>query len=132
MEKLTRILAVADGMNGGAQVLQKSVALARRFGAHIEVQLFDTTNAREIAKLHAELAYDKITLASMHRGSESLTEAILRRVLATQPDLVVKAPAGSHPISSDQECSTGQCCDHRCATPSCERSTRPPRNGSTT
>ena len=79
MEKLTRILAVADGINDGALVLGKSVALARRFGAHIELLLFNTIGAREFATLYAELAYEKVTLASMHQGSESLTEAILRR-----------------------------------------------------
>ena len=98
MEKLTRILAVANGINDGALVLGKSVALARRFGAHIELMLFNTIGAREFAKLYAELAYDKVTLASLHQGSESLTEAILRRVLASHPDLVVKSPAGAHPL----------------------------------
>ena len=97
MEKLTRILAVANGINDGALVLGKSVALARRFGAHIELLLF-TRDDREFAKLYAELAYDKVTVASMHQGVESLTEAILRRVLATHPDLVVKSPAGAHPL----------------------------------
>jgi len=98
MEKLTRILAVVDGIKECALVLGKSVALARRFGAHVELLLFGTVDAGEIAKLHAELAYGKVTFASMHRASESLTEAILRRVLATQPDLVVKPATGTHPL----------------------------------
>ena len=98
MEKLTRILAVANGIDECALVLGKSVELARRFGAHIELMLFGKVEPREIAKLHSELAYDKVTLASMHCGGESTTVTILRRVHATQPDLVVKSPAGTHPL----------------------------------
>jgi nucleotide-binding universal stress UspA family protein len=98
MEKLSRILAVANGIDECALVLGKSVELARRFGAHIELLLFGKVDAREIAKLHSELSYDKVTFASMHCGTESLTATILRRVHATQPDLVVKSPAGAHPL----------------------------------
>jgi hypothetical protein len=66
MEKLTRILAVANGIEDGALVLRKSVALARRFGAHIELLLFDLADDLEVATLCAELVYDKVTVASMH------------------------------------------------------------------
>ena len=98
MEKLTRILAVANGIEDGALVLRKSVALARRFGAHIELLLFGLADDLEAATLCAVLAYDKVTVASMHPGVESLTDVILRRVFAAQPDLVVKSPAGEHPL----------------------------------
>jgi nucleotide-binding universal stress UspA family protein len=98
MEKLTRILAVANGIEDGALVLRKSVALARRFGAHIELLLFGLADDLEAATLCAVLAYDKVTVASMHPGVESQTDVILRRVFAAQPDLVVKSPAGEHPL----------------------------------
>jgi nucleotide-binding universal stress UspA family protein len=98
MEKLTRILAVAKGIEDGATVLGKSVTLARRFSAHVELLLFDHVDAHELAKMCANVAYDKFTLASMHLGAESPSEVILRRVFATQPDLVVKTPAGVHPL----------------------------------
>jgi len=98
MEKLTRILAVANGIEDGALVLRKSVALARRFGAHIELLLFGLADDLEAATLCAVLAYDKVTVASMHSGVESTTDVILRRVFAAQPDLVVKSPAGEHPL----------------------------------
>jgi nucleotide-binding universal stress UspA family protein len=98
MEKLTRILAVANGIEDGALVLRKSVALARRFGAHIELLLFGLADDLEAATLCAVLAYDKVTVASMHPGVESPTDVILRRVFAAQPDLVVKSPAGEHPL----------------------------------
>jgi hypothetical protein len=98
VEKLTRILAVANGIEDGSLVLGKSVALARRFGAHIELLLFGLADDLEAATLCAVLAYDKVTVASMHAGVESQTDVILRRVIATQPDLVVKSPAGPHPL----------------------------------
>ena len=98
MEKLTRILAVANGIEDGSLVLRKSVALARRFGAHIELLLFGLADDLEAATLCAVLAYDKVTVASMHSGVESTTDVILRRVFAAQPDLVVKSPAGEHPL----------------------------------
>jgi nucleotide-binding universal stress UspA family protein len=98
MEKLTRILAVANGIEDGANVLGKAVAVARRFGARIELLLPDSKHAHELAKLCTELAFDEVTLASVHRGAESLTEVILRRVMATRPDLVVKSPAGARPL----------------------------------
>lgn len=98
MEKLTRILAVANGIEDGSLVLRKSVALARRFGAHIELLLFGLADDLEAATLCAVLAYDKVTVASMHLGVESPTDVILRRVFAAQPDLVVKSPAGEHPL----------------------------------
>jgi nucleotide-binding universal stress UspA family protein len=98
VEKLTRILAVANGIEDAAIVLGKSVALARRFGAHVELLLSDSVDTRESAKLCADLAYDEVTLASVHRSSESLTEVILQRVRATRPDLVVKSPASAHPL----------------------------------
>ena len=49
MEKLTQILAVANGIDDAAIVLGKSVALARRFGAHIELLLPDSVDTRELA-----------------------------------------------------------------------------------
>src|SRR5688572_1105862 len=99
MEKLTRILAVAQGIEEGATVLGKSVTLARRFGAHVELLMLGNVDAQELAKLCADAGYDKLTLASLNIDAESLTEVILRRVFATQPDLVVKAPAGQHPLN---------------------------------
>jgi nucleotide-binding universal stress UspA family protein len=98
MEKLTRILAVAKGIEDGTAVLGKSVALARCFGAYVELLLLDSVDPHELAKLCADVAYDKVILASMHLGAESPTRVILRRVFATQPDLVVKFPAAAHSL----------------------------------
>lgn len=98
MEKLTRILTVAGNLEEGAQVLAKSVTLARHFGARVELLLSEPAHAYEFAKLCTTFAYDEVTLSSIFTGGEPLYEAILKRVLAIRPDLVIKAPAGSHPL----------------------------------
>ena len=98
MEKLTRILAVVDKVEDGAVLLEKAVALARRFGAHVELLLHESLHAQAFATLCSTLHYDEVTLASVHRGAEPLHEMILRRVISTRPDLIMKAPAGTHPL----------------------------------
>jgi universal stress protein E len=98
MEKLTRILAVVDKVEDGAVLLEKAVALARRFGAQIDLLLHESLHAQAFATLCSTLHYDEVTLASVHRGAEPLHELILRRVLATKPDLIMKAPTGAHPL----------------------------------
>lgn len=98
VDKLTRILTVAGDPKDAALVLAKSIALARQFGARVELLLSEPAHADEFARLCASLAYDEVTLSSVHQGAEPLHEAILKRVLATRPDLVIKSPAGSHPL----------------------------------
>lgn len=98
MEKLTRILAVVDKVEDGPVLLEKSVALARRFGARIELLLHESLHMQAFATLCATLHYDEVTLASVHRGAEPLHEMILRRVRDARPDLIVKAPSGIHPL----------------------------------
>ncbi|MEJ0085167.1 MAG: universal stress protein [Pseudomonadota bacterium] len=98
MEKLTRILAVADKVEDGAVLLEKAVALARRFGAHIELLLHESLHAQAFATLCSTLHYDEVTLSSMPRGAGPLHEAVLRHALATHPDLIMKAACGSHPL----------------------------------
>ena len=98
MEKLTRILAVVDKVEDGAVLLEKAVALARHFGAHIDLLLHESLHAQAFATLCSTLHYDEVTLASVHCGAEPLHEVILRRVLATRPDLIMKAPTGAHPL----------------------------------
>jgi hypothetical protein len=98
VEKLTRILAVAERVDDGPVLLEKAVALARRFGAHIELLLHESLHAQAFATLCSTLHYDEVTLASVNRGGEPMHEMILRRVLATRPDLIMKAPSGVHPI----------------------------------
>jgi len=99
MEKITRILAVVERRESGALVLEKAVALARRFGARVDLMLADTTLLADLATLCRDMKYDEVVLSSVHRGQVPMPELILRRALETHPDLVVKEPAGVHPMN---------------------------------
>jgi hypothetical protein len=66
MEKLTSILLVAEDNESGHGIREKTAMLAGRFGARVE---FLST-------------------------AEPLNDVILKRVFASSPDLVVKAPVG--------------------------------------
>jgi universal stress protein E len=98
VEKLSRILAVVDKVEDGAVLLEKAVALARRFGAQIELLLHESLHAQAFATLCSTLHYDEVTLSSVYRGAEPLHEMVLRHALATPPDLIMKAPSGRHPL----------------------------------
>lgn len=98
MEKLTSILAVVDELEPGIVVLEKAVRLARRFGAHVELLIADDAQLNFFASRCAGLDYDSLTLFSAHRGAEPLHEFIDGRVAVRCPDLVIKAPSGSHPL----------------------------------
>jgi hypothetical protein len=69
MDKLTSILAVAQSADAGTVVLDKAFHLARVFGARVEIV-----------------------------AAEPLPGLLLRRITECQPDLVIKAPAGAHPL----------------------------------
>ena len=98
MEKITRILAVVERRENGALVLEKTVALARRFGAVVDLMLSDAAFTADLSTLCRVMKYDEVVLSSVHRGQMPAHELILRRVLETRPDLVVKEPAGAHPM----------------------------------
>lgn len=98
MEKLTAVLAVAEREDEIATVLEKSTAVARAFGARVEFLVAGAAMARATAACRALRDSPEVSLCSLHRESESLADIILRRVLATEPDLVVKSPAGVHPL----------------------------------
>ncbi|MEO8019788.1 MAG: hypothetical protein ABI769_18420 [Pseudomonadota bacterium] len=101
MEKLTYILAVIDSPENGEVVLDKAVALARRFGARVELMVPEFVPMRPFAKRCTDLGYDQVMLSSVARGPVPLHEIIIKRVLAVKPDLVVKAGvAGQAPHSS--------------------------------
>jgi universal stress protein E len=98
MEKLTSILAVVEELEPGGFVLEKTVRLARLFGAHVELLIADDSQLSAFASRCATLDYDNLILFSAHRGGDPLHEIIDRRVAARCPDLVIKAPSGSHPL----------------------------------
>lgn len=89
MDKLTSILAVVENSAGGEVVLNKAVALARRFDARVELLTADGPLAEQFAHCFA---------AEPVWAGESLRAAIQRRALESRADLVIKAPAGNHPL----------------------------------
>jgi nucleotide-binding universal stress UspA family protein len=98
VDKFTTVLAVAERADEIATVLEKSTAIARAFGARVEFLVAGAEMARATAACNALRDSPEVSLCSLHRDSETLSDIILRRVLATEPDLVVKAPAGVHPL----------------------------------
>jgi nucleotide-binding universal stress UspA family protein len=98
MEKLSLILAVAERPDDGAIVLDKAVAVARCFGARVELMIAEVAHAQALSRHCSVQGYDEVTLSSVHRDAAPLHEIILRRVFEKRPDLVIKAPAGQHPL----------------------------------
>jgi nucleotide-binding universal stress UspA family protein len=98
MDKITSILAIIENSASGAVVLDKAVALARAFGARVDMLLADSRLTQEFAARCASLVYDEVTLCSLYRSAEPLHAVLLRRIFERQPDLVIKAPAGAHPL----------------------------------
>jgi len=113
MEKLTSILAVVEKSESGAVVLDKAVALARAFGARVDLLVADSLLTPEFASRCAALGYDEVTLCSLYRSGEPLHTLLLRRIHERPPDVVVKAPSGVNPLRSwtlhanDQELASG-------------------------
>lgn len=98
VEKLTSILAVVEEPETGVAVLEKAVRLARRFGAHVELLVADSSQTSAFASRCAALGYDNLILFSAQRDEEPLHELIRRRVAVRCPDLVIKPPAGAHSL----------------------------------
>lgn len=120
MDRLQSILVVIDPSDRGRHVLAKATALARCFDASLELFLCDSERAFALRHAYdptgvAEAERDclrtgqerlesirsalpKELRVSIHVACESpLYEAIVRRVKAVKPDLVMKSAAGQHP-----------------------------------
>jgi hypothetical protein len=95
VEKLTSILVVAEGLDSGTKILDKTAILARRFGAGIELLVGESRDSQGFADLCNARGYEEVVLCSVFRSGESLNDVILRRVFERSPDLVVKAPANA-------------------------------------
>ena len=94
MEKLTSILAIVPTELDVPLLLHKTVALARCFGARVEMLAWDTEVTRTIERLCQEHHYTEVSISSAHRGAAPLHKRIMRRVAQLHPDLLVKTPAG--------------------------------------
>lgn len=99
MQKLTSILAVAESASAGSVVLDKAIRLARAFSARVELLVTDPELIREFASRCAAPDSADVTISSAARDSrEPLAKFLLRRIVERRPDLVIKAPAGAHPL----------------------------------
>jgi len=97
MDKLTTIMAVADATAGGMQVLEKSVLLAGKFGARVDLVVSDPGLVAALAAQCTDRRYDAVTVSPLH-GAGHLRELIAQRVLERRPDLVIKAASGARPL----------------------------------
>jgi universal stress protein E len=122
MSKLNRILAVFDGTDADAMILGKAVALAHQHGAALELFLCDAERAYSL--LHA---YDPTGIAEVRSGcirlarryleclrdtaigadvrisvdaacESPLYEGIVRKVMKSGADFVIKNAAGAGPL----------------------------------
>ncbi|MBS0421240.1 MAG: universal stress protein [Proteobacteria bacterium] len=122
MDELKSILAVASRSATDGALLEKAVRLAVGCGAHIHLFYSDARSGgalgqeKEPAKaqqawdervsddreyldaLIARLRVPGVRITSHATCDQPLNEAILREVARMQPDLVMKSPAGSHPL----------------------------------
>jgi nucleotide-binding universal stress UspA family protein len=98
MQKLSRVLVAIDRPENVAAILDKAVSLARCFRARVEVMVCDSRQATLVAARCTGLGYSEVDLFSAFRGDDPMHELISRRVLLSQPDLVIKDPAGAHPV----------------------------------
>jgi nucleotide-binding universal stress UspA family protein len=97
LDKLTSILAIIDRPEAGSAILDKAVTLARRFGIPVELVVGDPAHHRALTTLCNKLGYENVTLDVTKFDGRPLREIILARVRKSRPDLVIKAPAGTHP-----------------------------------
>lgn len=121
MDKLTSILAVIDPADESRHVVAKAMVLARHFRARVELFLCDSERAftlrhtydpaglseanracvtgglQYLESIRRSIAED-VTVTTYVANTSPLYEAIVRRVLETKPDLVIKSAAGHHPL----------------------------------
>jgi nucleotide-binding universal stress UspA family protein len=98
LEKFTCILAIVDRPEAAGVILDKTMALARRFGVRVELLIGDSLHRRALAILCSKLGYEEVTLQEVDFASEPLHQIILRHIDAIGADFVIKAPSGAHPM----------------------------------
>jgi nucleotide-binding universal stress UspA family protein len=98
VEKLTSILAVIDEPEAGVPIIEKTLTLARRFGADVELLIANDAQVDSIAALGVSIDYDNLTLFSARHDPGALHELIQRRAAVRRADLVIKPPASTHPL----------------------------------
>jgi universal stress protein E len=122
MEKLTSILVVANRTAADRTLLEKAVAVARNLGAQIYLfycdaelarllrQPYSTEEAEKawniclaehttyLRQLQAAVCAPDIQISVEATCHGSLCEGIVGKIRELRPDLVMKSPAGAHPL----------------------------------
>ena len=121
MEKLTSILVVIDQDDGARHVVEKAMMLARYCHASVELFLCDSEQAQSLRQSYDPTGVDAARRECVARGQSHLEsiasslardvpisthvacasplyEAVVDRVLESGADLVMKSPAGQHPM----------------------------------
>ena len=99
VEKLTSIFAAVEHPDSGAAVLDKAVALARHFDARVELLVMQPMNRTAFVPCSTALGYPQLTVRAVPRAGETRAlAAAARSTRGRQPDLLIKAPAGAHPL----------------------------------
>ena len=122
MEKLTSILVVASRTATDSMLLEKAVSLARSVGAQIHLFSCDAGLARRLRhsyvtedtekawniclaehltylrRLQAQVSAPGVHITTDAACDSPLYEGIVAKIREIRPDLVMKAPAGEHPL----------------------------------
>jgi nucleotide-binding universal stress UspA family protein len=98
VDKLTSILAVVDRPEAGGAILDKAVALARQSAIPVTVAVGDPAHERGLAALIDKLGHENVTVQVTNLTHKPLREIICDRIQDRGYDLVIKAPAGMHPM----------------------------------
>jgi universal stress protein E len=120
MKELHSILVVVDRNGGASQAVAKAVSLARQFGARIEIFLCDADLAYELAHAYDRSGVERARELCIVEAREFLRElkvaasaadldisidaecasplyeAVVRKVLRSKPDLVIKSARGGY------------------------------------
>ncbi len=98
MEKLTSIIAAVEHSDSANSVIDKAVALARIFDARVEVMIFEPLLRSGFVPRLAALDHPQLTLRAVPHTSEPAHSLLMREIRDRQADLLIKAPAGAHPL----------------------------------
>lgn len=122
MRKITSILVIANRDESDKPLLEKAVHLARRLGARIELFTCDSEHAYIMRRAYDDTGVEKAWLNSFSESCEYLEtlcqaigaadvsiavdavcdsphyQAVVDKVRACRPDLVMKCTSGAHPL----------------------------------
>jgi universal stress protein E len=98
VEKLASVLAIVERAEDAAPVLGKSATIACCFGAYLEVLAADAEVAQIVTAYCSEYVDIEWAVILRNGNCAGRPDKTLRHVFTLQPDLVVKAPAGVHPL----------------------------------